>query len=111
MSDRSRTAPAPDPLERGQFSDGHTEFTVRASSADAPDSFQVSANGNHADLVLIVSGLISGQLHATWGRGWRIFNPEWKAWVEDAAFKVFYTGHHIADRPGPGTGSVHFCNG
>jgi hypothetical protein len=111
MSDRSRTAPAPDPLERGQLSDGHTEFTVRASSADAPDSFQVSANGNRADLVLIVSGLISGHLHATWGKGWRAFNPEWKVWVEDAAFKVFYTGHYIADRPGSGTGSVRFCNG
>ncbi|MCC3762905.1 hypothetical protein K3N28_07445 [Glycomyces sp. TRM65418] len=118
MSNRSRTAPAPDPLERGRFTDGHTDFTVRASTIDAPDSFQVSADDNLADIVLIVSGLNSGDLHATWGQGWRAFNPEWKVWVEDVAFKVFYTGHHITDRPSnrPGSGDggpgpVKFCNG
>jgi hypothetical protein len=113
MSNRNRIAPAPDPLERGKFSDGHTDFTVCASSADAPDSFQVSANGNRADIVLIVSGLTSGQLHATWGQGWRAFNPEWKVWIEDVAFQIFYNGRHIVNRPGKGgiPGEVRFCNG
>jgi hypothetical protein len=124
-----------DSLVRGGFTDNHTDFTVRASSATAPDSFQVIANGNWADIVLIVSGLNSGQLHATWGDGWRVFNPEWKLWVEDAAFKVFYnadlaagqpdhagdrgrnadsTGRHDAvrnDRRDGGLGPVRFCNG
>jgi hypothetical protein len=103
-----------DPLVRGTFSDGHTEFTVRVSSADSPDSFQVSANRNPADLVLIVSGVNTGHLHATWGHGWRAFAPDWKIWVEDAAFKVFYNGHAIGERPGPGplgSGTVRHCDG
>jgi hypothetical protein len=102
-------------LIRGTFSDGHTEFTVRASTATAPDSFQVSANNNPADIVLIVSGINTGHLHATWGQGWRTFAPDWKVWIEDAAFKVFYTGHAIDNRPSPdgpmGPGKVRFCHG
>ncbi|MCD0445650.1 hypothetical protein LO763_18755 [Glycomyces sp. A-F 0318] len=103
-----------DPLVRGTFSDGHSSFTVRASSAASPDSFQVAASGNPADLVLIVSGLNTGHLHATWGSGWRAFAPDWKVWIEDAAFKVFYNGHTIDNRsnPGPlGSGSVRHCDG
>ncbi|SDL19335.1 hypothetical protein SAMN05216298_2989 [Glycomyces sambucus] len=100
--------PSPGELERGRFSDGHTDFTVRASSVDAPDSFQVSAEGNPADIVLIVSGINSGRLHATWGQGWRSFAPDWKVWVEDAAFKVFYNGVTIGDRR---QGKVRFCDG
>ncbi|WP_157975098.1 hypothetical protein [Glycomyces dulcitolivorans] len=94
-------------LERGRFTDGHTDFTVRASSPVAPDSFQVSADGNAADIVLIVSGLNSGRLHATWGDGWRTFAPDWKVWVEDAAYKVFYNGVGFDDR----SGKVRFCEG
>lgn len=104
-----------DPLVRGHFTDGHTDFTLRASSTTAPDSFQVSANHNPADLVLIVSGINTGHLHATWGQAWRAFAPDWKVWIEDAAFRVFYNGHAIANRSdsaGPlGSGKVRFCNG
>ncbi|MCD0446493.1 hypothetical protein LO763_23020 [Glycomyces sp. A-F 0318] len=107
MSRQNLVTSAADPLERGQFTDGHSRFNVRASSAQAPDSFQVYANSNHADLVLIVSGLISGNLHATWGQGWRTFAPEWKIWLEDTAFTVFYNGTQINQRPG----KVRFCEG
>jgi hypothetical protein len=96
---------APDPLTRGQFSDGQRYFTVRASSADAPDSFQVHAGGDQADIVVVVSGLASWNLRATWGDGWRSASSEWKAWVKDQAFMVFYNG-----RP-PATGNVRVCNG
>ena len=117
MTDTTFKEPEPrDSLVRGAFSDGHTRFTVRASSETAPDSFQVSANHNPADIVLIVSGLNSGHLHATWGGGWRTFNPDWKLWVEEAAFKIFYNGDLVTSthRPGgpvPGSGKVRFCNG
>ncbi|SDD04113.1 hypothetical protein [Glycomyces harbinensis] len=118
MSDTLHRQPEPrDPLVRGEFSDGHTKFAVRASTSSAPDSFQVSADGNCADLVLIVSGLNSGHLHATWGNGWRTFAPDWKVWVEDAAFKVFYNGHAIDNRTNRdngregGLGTVRFCDG
>jgi hypothetical protein len=113
MTDTTRGKPkSPDELERGRFSDGHTAFTVRASSAVAPDSFQVFATGNPADVVMIVSGLTSGHLHATWGQGWRTFAPEWKVWLEDAAFKVFYNGHALDRRDesgGPAT--ARHCDG
>lgn len=101
------TAPhaVPDPLERGRFSDGQRHFTVRASSVDAPDSFQVYANGNAADVVVVVSGLASWRLRATWGDGWRAASAEWKAWCKDQAFMVFYNG-----RP-PATGNARVCNG
>jgi hypothetical protein len=114
MTDKHRSRQtAFNAIERGTFTDGHSTFAVRASSADAPDSFQVSANENPADIVLIVSGLNSGNLHATWGRPWRTYAPDWKVWVEDTAFEVFYNGHHITNRPGNdgGLGEVRFCNG
>ncbi|WP_112138522.1 hypothetical protein [Glycomyces dulcitolivorans] len=98
-----------DPLFRGTFRDAQNQFTVRASSGTAPDSFQVAVAENPADLVLIVSGLTSGQLHATWGQDWRGFAPEWKAWFEDSAFGVFYNGRAIDNRPRPG--QVRFCEG
>ena len=95
----------PDPLTRGQFSDGQRLFTVRASSPEVPDSFQVHAGGDQADIVVVVSGLATWNLRATWGDGWRSANAEWKAWFKDQAFMVFYNG-----RP-PTTGNVRACNG
>jgi hypothetical protein len=64
-----------DPLERGQFSDGRRNFVVRASSTDAPDSFQVHTKGNQSDVILVVSGLNTGNLHATWSEEWRTSTP------------------------------------
>jgi hypothetical protein len=61
---------------------------------------------------LIVSALNSGHLYATWDQAWRAFAPDWKAWFEDSAFKVFYSGRVQDHREGPeGPGSVRFCNG
>lgn len=77
-------------VERGSFSDDYRTYRVRASSADAPDSFQV-LTGRGDDIVLIVSGLNSGELKATWGPFWRSFKPNWKIWVEETAFRVFYS--------------------
>ena len=101
MTETIVPTPTPrDPLERGRFTDGCTEFTVRAISESAPDSFQVFANGNAADTVLIVSGIVTRRLHATWGDRWRACAPEWKIWVEDTAFAVFYNVNR-----------TRFCNG
>jgi len=95
----------PDPLVRGRFGDDQRYFTVRASSADAPDSFQVYAGENRADVVVVVSGLVSWNLRATWGDGWRSGSAQWKAWFKDQAFMVFYNG-----KP-PAADNVRFCNG
>ena len=77
-------------LERGSFSDDYRTYRVRVSSADAPDSFQV-LTGEGDDIVLIVSGLNSGELKGTWGPFWRSFKPNWKIWVEESAFRAFYS--------------------
>ena len=94
-----------DPLYRGRFSDGQRYFTVRASSTEVPDSFQVYAGTDHADIVVVVSGLVSWNLRATWGDGWRSAGDEWKGWLKDQAFMVFYNG-----RP-PAPGKERVCNG
>ncbi|THV30675.1 hypothetical protein [Glycomyces paridis] len=113
----------PDParvpsLERGTFTDGRHNFGVRASSANSPDSFQVYT-GDSRDIVLIISGLNSGELKATWGPEWRSMGAEWKSWAEESAFRVFYSGHRIGtpgaptvartSRPRPE--ATRYCNG
>jgi hypothetical protein len=108
MSDRTRSgASRIDPLVRGRFHDDYRSYKVRASSADAPDSFQV-VTGESEDIVLIVSGLNSGDLKATWGPFWRSFKPNWKVWVEDSAFRVFYSGRTALPSAPP---TVKFCDG
>lgn len=116
---RQPSKPEPDPLERGRFGDGSRAFTVCASSLSAPDSFQVYASENRADLVLIVSGLSTGDLHSTWGDEWRTRSAQWRSWARDCAFHVFHNGSLLVepganarrrgDRPGPGT--IRHCDG
>ncbi|MDA1388245.1 MULTISPECIES: hypothetical protein [Glycomyces] len=100
--------PVSDPLVRGQFSDGRRIFVVRASSAEAPDSFQVHAKANQSDVILVVSGLNSGNLHATWNEEWRSTSPEWREWARNKAFKAFRTNRSAdtAQR-----GKIRFCRG
>jgi hypothetical protein len=90
-------------LVRGTFRDNYRSYTVRASSAVAPDSFQVIAGGRE-DVVLVVSGLNSGDLKATWGQYWRRLKPQDKIWLEEQAFRIFY-------RPGLADAKVRFCGG
>lgn len=91
---------------RGTFHDELRDYTVRASSAHAPDSFQV-ITGEHEDIVLVVSGLNSGNLKATWGPFWRSFKPTWKIWVEESALRVFNRGRHeVESAP-----IARWCNG
>ncbi|THV43316.1 hypothetical protein [Glycomyces buryatensis] len=106
MSDTDRTGgPKRVSSERGRFSDGTRVFNVHASGQSAPDSFQVSVDCEQVDIVLVVSGLNTGQLHATWGEGWRTASEDWRRWFEDQAFMAFYNGQR------PPKGKVRFCNG
>jgi hypothetical protein len=39
-------------------------------------------------------------VEATWGPFWRSFKPNWKIWVEESAFRVFYSQRQpIASAP------------
>jgi hypothetical protein len=87
------------------FGDGSRTFAVRASSAYAPDSFQVYSAGHPADIVLVVGGLASGDLKATWSDQWRTASPEWKQWCKDQALNLFYNPRR------PESGRVRTCNG
>jgi len=98
------------PLDRGSFRDDYRSYTVRASSADAPDSFQVITGDRGDDVVLIVSGLTTGNLKATWGRFWSGLKPQSKIWVEEQAYRIFYSGHRII-ATAPVSASVRFCDG
>lgn len=107
-SDENRAGrPDPGSLDRGTFRDQYRTYTVRASSADEPDSFQVLTGAHGEDMVLVVSGLNSGDLRATWGRFWSGLRPHAKVWVEEQAFRVFYR-HRIA---AAGPEAVRFCDG
>lgn len=98
---------AQDSLDRGTFHDDYRTYRVRASSSEAPDSFWV-LTGKGDDVVLLISGLNSGELKATWGPFWRSFKPNWKIWVEESAFRVFYR----AQTPeGSAPTSVRICRG
>ena len=94
-------------LERGEFRDGLRTYRVRVSSNEAPDSFQVYT-GASEDIVLIVSGINSGNLKATWGPGWRGAEKDWKVWVEECAFRLVIVGRHMIER---NPASVRFCDG
>lgn len=105
MTDTGRARHAGAGELRGRFSDGTRTFSVRASSAGAPDSFQVFADDCRGDLVLVVSGLISRELKATWGAEWRTASEERREWLEANAFMVFYNGNH------PAIGRARVCDG
>lgn len=106
MTDTGRVRqPIARTLERGRFSDGVRTFSVRASSGDAPDSFQVYTDGGQGELVLVITGLISRELRASWSLEWRSASDSWREWLEANAFMVFYNG----DRPA--IGKVRVCNG
>ncbi|WP_157975217.1 hypothetical protein [Glycomyces dulcitolivorans] len=93
MQTRRLTSGEPDPaasLDRGTFQDDYRSYTVRASSAVAPDSFQVITGVQQNDVVLVISGLNSGDLKATWGRFWNGLKPHAKVWLEEQAFRIFY---------------------
>ncbi|MFB9661356.1 hypothetical protein ACFQS3_01405 [Glycomyces mayteni] len=104
MSSRHTAVGCPDPdaLNRGTFSDQYRDYTVRASGPVAPDSFQVLTGPRGDDVVLVVSGLGSGDLKATWGAFWRGLKPQSKIWLEEQAFRVFYRGDLAAARAVPG---------
>lgn len=92
------------PPDLGTFHDEFRTYAVRASSPVAPDSFQVLTGPRNDDVVLVVSGLNSGELKATWGSYWRGLKPHAKLWLEEQAFRVFYRDRIPAQ-------AVRFCDG
>ncbi|RRS01610.1 hypothetical protein [Glycomyces terrestris] len=100
----TRSDPGSGPPIRGTFEDEYRTYTVQASSAVAPDSFQVLTGPRNDDVVLVVSGLNSGDLKATWGSYWSRLKPHAKIWVEEQAFRIFYRARISAE-------AARFCDG
>lgn len=86
-------------LLRGTFHDDFQTYHVVASSADAPDSFK-AVTGERDDIVLVISGLNSGDLKATWGPPWRGYRADWKLWFEEEAFRLFYKDVRLGEQRG-----------
>ncbi|THV26415.1 hypothetical protein [Glycomyces paridis] len=105
----ARRNPPPE-VERGRFTDGVDWFSVCAAPAEcAPESFRVYQQQSGGDLVLIVSGINSENLRASWGEAWRSQSPEWHEWMQVKGFTVFYTGK--AELPDRYIGRARVCEG
>lgn len=109
----THTASAVLPLEVeiGTFRDRQTTYHVAASSEHAPESAQVYADGNRADIVLVLSGLSTEHPRATWGAQWRARSPEWdqwREWMQEETFRAIYRVREPAPVP---LRAVRFCNG
>jgi hypothetical protein len=65
----------------------------------------VHLTGQSREVVLVISGLSTRDLRATWGPQWRTASETWRDWFEATAFMVFYNGQR------PPRGKVRVCNG
>lgn len=98
-------------VRRGSFTKDGTSFDVYASSADAPEAMQVNPAGERSTLVLVVSGLNSGDLKAAWGLPWRDYPDSWREDFEELAYRAYVT-RRAAPRPSArAVGRVRVCEG
>ncbi|PRY62486.1 MULTISPECIES: hypothetical protein [Glycomyces] len=85
-------------VQRGSFDKDGTRFDVCASSAMAPEAMRVYQAGDRSVIALVVSGLNSGELKASWGSGWGAYPEEWRDDFEERAYRAYVS-------------RVRFCNG
>jgi len=85
-------------VQRGSFEKDGTRFDVCASSALAPEAMRVYQAGDRSVIALVVSGLNSGEMKASWGSGWGAYPEEWRDDFEERAYRAYVS-------------RVRFCNG
>lgn len=99
-------------VRRGDFDFYGEAFEVFASSADAPESMRVYPTGGaHDALVLVVSGLNSGDLKASWGKPWSERSEEWRDSFEERAYRAYLRPESNSGTAAPAIGRVRVCNG
>lgn len=98
-------------VQRGSFTKDGRTFDVYASSAHAPDTMRVYPADAHGSIVLIVSGLNSRNMKASWGLPWRDFAEAWRDDFEERAYRA-YVSRSDAPRPtARATAMVRVCEG
>lgn len=104
------TAPTTE-VRRGSFIQDGTTFDVCASSAHAPESMRVYLAGDRTALVLVVSGLNSGDLKPSWGQPWGSYQDQWREDFEERAYRA-YVSRDTGLRPTVrATAVVRVCEG
>ncbi|MEU6247623.1 hypothetical protein [Glycomyces sp. NPDC047010] len=76
-------------VQRGTFDKDGSRFDVCASSALAPEAMRVYQAGDRSVIALVVSGLNSGDLKASWGAGWGDYPLEWRDDFEERAYRAY----------------------
>jgi hypothetical protein len=76
-------------VRRGSFDMDGSLFDVCASSAFAPEAMRVYPAGDRSVIALVVSGLNSGELKASWGSGWGAYPEEWRDDFEERAYRAY----------------------
>jgi hypothetical protein len=98
-------------VRRGSFTKDGIEYEVYASSANAPESMRVYRADDRNSLVLVVSGLNSGDLKPSWGPPWAEFASEWRDEFEENAYRAYVSRVAIARSSSRVTGVARVCNG
>lgn len=98
-------------VRRGSFVKDGSLFEVCASSANAPEAMRVYPEGDRSRIALVVSGLNSGDLKASWGAGWADYPQEWREDFEDSAYRTYVSRETAPILTTKETGTVRVCNG
>lgn len=98
-------------VRRGSFTKDGIEYEVYASSADAPESMRAYRGGDRSALVLVVSGLNSGDLKPSWGLPWAGFAEEWRNAFEESAYRAYVSRGAVPRSAARATGVARVCNG
>jgi hypothetical protein len=104
------TAPTTE-VRRGSFNQDGTTFEVCASSAHAPEAMRVYPAGDRSALVLVVSGLNSGDLKVNWGQPWRGYPAQWREDFEERAYRAYVSRGAEPPSSGRAAGAVRVCEG
>lgn len=98
-------------VQRGSFAKDGRTFDVYASSAHAPDTMRVYPADAHGSIVLIVSGLNSRSMKASWGLPWRGFAEEWRDDFEERAYRAYVSRANVQRPTVRATATVRVCEG
>jgi hypothetical protein len=98
-------------VQRGSFTKNGATFDVYASSEHAPEAMRVYLAEDRTSIVLVVTGLNSGDLKAGWGLPWRDYPEEWREDFEERAYRAYVNREAVPRRKVSAVGVVRVCSG